>query len=517
MLIGDIPRRNAKLYPKKAAVVENDIEINFYDLNRRVNRLANALSGFGLKKGDKVAVLNNNCYQYVELYFALAKAGTPVVPLNYRSSKEELTYILNHSEARMLIFGNKYSGMVEDIKGEASDIKRYVCIDSKIPGAENYEDMIGRASEAEPDVQLDEDDGVVLGYTGGTTGLPKGVVTTHKNIVTSCYNCALEIMMPPDSVYLNAPPMFHAGDAMGMFGFSFVGATNVVMGVFSPEDVLKNIQKHRVTHPLFVPAMIMFILQFPEIDKYDTSSLDTILYGTAPMPIKPLKKAMEVFGCKFLQVYGSTETFVPISMLKPEDHVLEGSQEDFQRMESAGREVIGVEVRVVNNDDRDVKTGKIGEIVVRGNNVMKEYWRAPELTEGALRNSWYHTGDMGMMDDENYIFIVDRKKDMIISGGENIYPKEIENLLLRHPAVQETAVIGVPHDVWGEEVKALVIKKESAELTEEELIEYCKGSLPGYKCPRSFEFRKEFPRSSAGKVLKKALREEYWKAKERKL
>jgi len=513
MFVGDIARRNAKLYPEKTAIIENNTRFNFLKLNKRANHLANAILGFGLSKGDSIAVLNPNSFHYVELYFASAKAGTPIVPLNYRFGKNELSYVLTDSEARIVFFGKRYLSVIDqlrhEVKHEVEKIEHLICLDGDVPGSKNYEDVLKAAPESEPTVPLDENDMVILGYTGGTTGKPKGVMTTHRNIITSCYNTAIERFLRHEAIFLNVPPLFHAGDANSMFTFSFLGATNVIIDSFSPEILLKTIQKHRITHVLLVPAMILRVLQYPEVNKYDLSSLQVVYYGTAPMAVEPLKKAMRIFGCGFSQTYGTTETFVPISILKPQDHVIEGSEDDFRRMSSAGREVVGVEVKIVDEKDNEVPGGDIGEVIVRGNNVMKGYWKKPDLTQKALKNGWYHTGDMGRMDDRKYLYIVDRKDDMIISGGENIYAKEIENVLFTHPAVADAAVIGVPDDVWGEAVKALIIRKEGIKVEENEVIDYCKKYLASYKKPKSVEFVAEFPRSTAGKILKRILREKY--------
>lgn len=518
MLMSDIPRRNAKLYPEQMAIIENDVRINFDQLNKRINRLANAFLGLGLKRDDKVAVLYHNGYQYIELYFASAKAGIPIVPLNYRFLGKELSYIMNDSEAKAIFFGEKYFQVIEQIRKEIVDVDHFICIDKYLKNVKNYEELIKMASDSDPNIPVGEADVFIVGYTGGTTGLPKGVMTTHRNIITSCYNfCLDEIHLHPGSIFLNIPPLFHAGDAFAMFAFSFVGGTNVIMNSSAPEEILKNIQDHKVTHPLLVPSLMLFILQYPAIKKFDLTSLQCVIYGTAPMPVEPLQQIMKNFGCDFLQVYGATETFVPMSVLLPSDHVVEGSEEVIRRMSSAGREVIGVELRIVDDDDNEVKEGGIGEIIARGNNVMKGYWKLPELSKKTLKNGWYHTGDMGRMDDRKYLYIVDRKKDMIISGGENIYSKEIEDVFFRHPAIADVAVIGVPDDIWGEAVKAFVIKKEGMEVTEAELIEHCKRYLASYKKPKSIEFVMELPRSTAGKVLKKTLREKYWEGRERKV
>ncbi|HKJ33167.1 MAG TPA: long-chain-fatty-acid--CoA ligase [Balneolales bacterium] len=517
MLVGDIPRKNSKLFPQKTAVIEADVTINFSHLNQRINRLANAIIGLGIEKGDRIAVLSHNCHQYVEFYFAAAKAGTPIVPLNYRSNDKEISYILNDSEAKMLIFNAAYDSLVEQIKDKTENLKHLISFNGIIKGASDYEEVLSKASDIEPKVSLDEDDIAVLGYTGGTTGLPKGVMTTHKNIIASCYNTALERLISPETIFLNVPPMFHAGDANSMFAYSFVGATNVILDSFSPEGVLQNIEKHKVTSVLLVPSMVLFILQYPDVRKFDTKTLNTIYYGTAPMPLKPLRQAMDIFGCGFSQTYGTTETFVPISILKPKDHILDGDENMIKRMKSAGREVVGVQVKIVDKNNIELGINQIGEIIVKGDNVMKGYWKKPQLTQKVIKAGWYYTGDMGMIDDLGYIYIVDRKKDMIISGGENIYPKEVENVLYGHPAVVEASVIGVPDDIWGEVVKAFIIKKPNTDINENELIEYCAKHLARYKKPKSIDFVEQFPRSTAGKILKRELKKPFWTNKERKV
>ena len=517
MLVGDIPRRNSKLFSQKAAVIEAGITVSFSDLNQRINRLANTISGLGIEKGDRIAVLSHNCHQYVEFYFGAAKAGTPIVPLNYRSNDTEISYILNDSEAKLLIFNANYESIIAQIKDKTTSLKYLISFGGMVKGVSDYEDVLSKASDIEPKISLDEDDIAVLGYTGGTTGKPKGVMTTHRNIIASCYNTALERLISPESIFLNVPPMFHAGDANSMFAFSFVGATNVILNSFTPEGVLRNIEQHKVTSVLLVPSMVLFLLQYPDVRKFDTKTLNIIYYGTAPMPLKPLRQAMELFGCGFSQTYGTTETFVPISILKPKDHVLDGDENAIKKMKSAGREVVGVQVKIVNKNNIELGINQIGEIIVKGDNVMKGYWKLPHLTKKALIEDWYYTGDMGMIDDQGYIYIVDRKKDMIISGGENIYPKEVENVLNGHPMVVESSVIGVPDDKWGEAVKAFVIKEPNADVNETELIEYCGKHLARYKRPKSVEFVEQFPRSTAGKILKRELKRPFWTDKERKV
>jgi long-chain acyl-CoA synthetase len=517
MLISDIPRKNARLYPDRVALIDGDVRITFSEFNVRVNRLAHAILNLGLNKGDRVAVLSENIYQYVELYFACAKAGIPLVPLNFRSNSEELSYIIDDSNAKLVFFRSKYLPIVQEIITRCPSVTGLIGMNQEFSDLLFYEDLIKNSAPAEPDVKIEEDDIVVLGYTGGTTGRPKGVMTTHKNLVSSCFNAVVGIGIKPEMIYLNVPPLFHAGDAMAMFAFAFMGATNVTLSAFNPEAVMKTIEQQRVTHALLVPAMILAILRYPQLSDFNLKSLECIIYGTAPMPMEPLRKAIRILQCKFLQVYGATETFVPISLLLPEDHVLEGTPEQTRRMSSAGREVIGVEAMIVDDDDEEVPIGNMGEVIVRGDNVMKGYWRLPELTSETLCNGWYHTGDIGKMDGDRYIYIVDRKKDMIISGGENIYPQEIEDVLFQHSEVAEAAVIGIPDDNWGEAIKALVVKKTGSTVTEADLLEHCKQNLASFKKPRSIDFVNDLPRSTAGKVLKYEIRAQYWCNRDRKV
>ncbi len=517
MLAGDIPGRNAGLYPDKTALIEGKIRFTFFQFNDRVNRLGNAILGLGLTKGDRVAILNHNCYQYIEVYFAAAKVGTPVVPLNYRYNPAELLYVIRDSGAKVIFFGKEYLSAVEVIKNEDTDVRHFICLDTSIPGMKTYEDLLLTASAKEPVAAIGEDDLAILGYTGGTTGKPKGVMTTHRNIITSCYNTALERLLTTHDTHLIIPPIFHAGGANSMFAFSFVGATNVLLNSSNIDIILEKIQEHRISHLMLVPTMILLATEHPGIAAFDLRSLKTIYYGTAPISIEPLKKAMRLFKCEFSQTYGMTETFVPISILKPEDHKLDGGPIADKRMSSAGREVMGVKVKIVDNDGREVETDEIGEVVVQGKNVMKGYWNQPELTREVLKEGWLYTGDMGKIDELRYIYIVDRKKDMIISGGENIYAKEVEEVLSAHPGVAQAVVIGVPDEKWGEAVKALIIKRQGVIVSEEELINFCKTRLASYKKPKSVEFVNDFPKSTAGKVLKRELREKYWKGRDRRV
>ncbi len=517
MFISDATRKNSRLYPDKIAVMDGDVKITFSEFNLRVNRLANAILNLGLSRGDRVAVLSENAYQYMELYFACAKGGVSLVPLNYRSTSKELAYVINDSGAKLFFFGTKFLTVVKDIQEQCSSITSLICINQQLSNSLLYEDLIKTSSSAEPNVNIEEDDTVVLGYTGGTTGRPKGVMTTHKNLISSCFNMVIGMEIKSSNIYLNVAPMFHSGGAMAMLAFFFMGATNIIQSAFNPEAVVKTIGQERATHAVLLTPMILAILRYPQLSDFNIESMECIIYGSAPMPTEPLRRAIQIFQCNFIQVYGATETFVPLTILSAEDHVSQGSTEQIRRMSSAGREVIGVEVKVVDDDDHEVPVGGMGEIIARGNNVMKGYWQLPELTNEALRNGWYHTGDIGRMDDHRYLYIVDRKKDMIISGGENVYPQEIEDVLYQHPGVAEAAVIGVPDEFWGEAIKALIIRKDGSTVTEAEILEHCKQHLASFKKPKSVDFVDNLPRSTIGKVLKYEIRDQYWKGRDRKV
>ncbi len=516
MLISDIPRRNARLYSTCVAVIDGDRQLTWAEVDRRATRLANALITFGIEKGDHVAVLDHNTFRYVELYFACARAGAAVVPLNYRGTVDELQYMIDNADTRVLFFGADYLHVVEQLRERLPRLGAAVCEDAKVEGFDTYERLLEEGSDVSPDVEVDEDDVAVLGYTGGTTGLPKGVMTTHRNVVASCFGLTIDCRLSHEDRYLAVPPLFHAGGAMGMFAESFAGATIVILRKFSPENVLHAIEAHHITHVLLVPVMILAIVHSPVADAFDLSSLRGILYGTAPIRLDLLREAIRFFPCPLLQVYGATETFVPMANLLYEDHVLDGTPAVVRRLASCGREAYGVHLRVIDDDGRDVPLGEVGEIVARGDNVMVGYWRLPELTAATLRGRWYHTGDLGRMDEDGYLYVVDRGKVMFVSVGENGHPNEIEQVLDHHPGVAEVA-IGVPDEYWGETATALVVTRPGSELTVDELMDDCRIHLAGYKRPRSIVLVESLPHSSTGKVLKEELRRAYWEHLDRKV
>jgi acyl-CoA synthetase (AMP-forming)/AMP-acid ligase II len=511
VLLGDLLIRNVRKFPHKEAVIFEDTRYTFSQLNARVNSLANGLMGIGVKKGDRVAILANNCLQYMEIYLAVAKAGMVIVPLNYRLVSKELSYLLNNSEANTLIIGSEYLETINSIRSGLKCVEHFICLED-VPGdTRSYEELIAGSSPDEPSVDIDEEDMVAIIYTSGTTGLPKGAVATHKSWFGNATNTVIRLQVSSDDITLHVTPFFHVAPVWPMFAHFYMGATNVILRAFDPQVVLETMEKENITTCNMVPVMIMRLLECPNVDKYDLRRLRWIGYGASPMPLEVLKEAFRVFGKRFIQVYGLTEAGPLVTILSQEEHILSGPQKLVKRLESCGRPIINVEARVVNEKGDDVAPGEMGEIVVRGDTVMKGYWKNETETANVLKDGWLHTGDVATVDEDGYFYILDRKKDMIISGGENIYPREIEDVIHTHPAVRDVAVIGVPDEKWGEAVKAVIVCKEGASVSAEEIINLCKENLASYKKPKSVDFAEELPRNPTGKILKKVLREKYWK------
>lgn len=517
MLLQDLLRRNAKLFPNKTAVVFQNNRFNFRELQERTNRLANGLMHLGVQKGDRVGVLLNNCHQYVELYFATPKAGAIITPLNYRLAGRELSWIINNAEANVFIFQENYFPTVEAIKSELKSVNHYICTEGDRQGLVNYEELIAQSSAEEPEVDVHDEDVMSIFYTSGTTGKPKGAMLTHRNMISNSQVINIEQKIKVGDVFLIISPLYHTITPACMYAHMYRGNTNVAIDRFDPQLMLEAIQNERVTHVFLVPAMITFTLEYPEIKKFDLSPLRMIWYGGSPMPVNRIKQAKGVFGCELGQGFGMTEIgpcFV--SVLSPEDHIVLSPEQE-RRLISVGRNYSNTEVKIVDDADREVPIGTVGEICVQGPNVMKGYWRMPQESAEALKGGWFHTGDLGRFDEEGFLYVVDRKKDMIISGAENIYSAEVENALSSHPAVLEVAVIGVPDEKWGEAVKAVVVLREGMKATEEELIEHCKQRLASYKKPKSIDFMERLPRNVMGKILKTELREKYWKGYEKRV
>ena len=518
MLLRDTLNHALKLYPDKTALIDGDTRYTYRQAADRVRRLAAGLLSLGLKPGDHIGILANNSHRYWETYFVADIAGMPLAPLNIRLAAAELEFILNDGEIKALILGPEYIPVYEQFKAGVPGIKHIILTDGEHEGALNYDRLVAASEPLAGSVRdWAEDDMLNLCYTGGTTGLPKGVMLTQRNIVSNAEHAILLGEFSDDDRWLHVAPMFHLADAWACYAVTMVGGTHVFVPGFAPQSTLEAIEKHRVTKTIFVPTMINFLVNFPGLSAFDTSSLTLCLYGASPMPVDRLQAAVKVFGPKFVQAYGMTETAPLLTAMNKKWQAFDGSPEDTRRLSSCGRQVPGVDVRVVDEETgEDVKPGEVGEIIARGPNVMKGYWKRPEETAKALKNGYMHTGDLATIDENNFIFIVDRAKDMIISGGENIYTTEVENAIYEHPAVLEAAVIGIPDAQWGEAVLAVVVPREGVTVTEHDIISHCRTLIAGYKCPKKVVFQDvPLPKSGPGKILKTELRKPYWEGREK--
>lgn len=508
--------RALQQYPERIAVRFGKRSQTYRVFVERVARLAAALRDQGLATGDAVAILSLNSDRYLEYMMAVPWAGGIVNPCNIRWSHDEILYSLKDSGSTMLLVDDKFLPMAQQLQATGTAITTWIYggEDETPSGMLDYERLIAEA-KAIPDAARRGNDLLGLFYTGGTTGFPKGVMITHTQLCSS-YLCLLaEGLAPPQSTYLHAAPMFHLAD-IGISGPHWLqGNTHSIVAAFSPEEVVNAIERDRVTHMLMVPTMIQMLVDHPVMRQgRDLSSLKCIAYGASPISEAVLDRAIEALPeVEFFQAYGMTELAPLATLCPPKYHTKEGRK--LGKLRSAGRASFCTEVRIVDADDREVPRGTVGEVIVRGPSVMKGYWNNPKQTAEALRNGWMHTGDGAYMDDDGFIYVVDRLKDMIISGGENIYSAEVENALCGHPGVAACAVIGIPNQEWGESVHAVVVPKPGQALLTADLIAHCKGLIASYKCPRSVELVEALPLSGAGKVLKNQLREPYWKGARR--
>ncbi|MBN2283820.1 MAG: long-chain-fatty-acid--CoA ligase [Deltaproteobacteria bacterium] len=517
MLIGELLTRAATWYPDKTASVFEDKRFTYREFNDRARSLANALLDMGVKKDERVALICHNSHYYAESVFAIAKIGAVSTNLNWRLSGRELASLIKDSGAAVVLFSKRFEHLFAPMREQAPGTVRYIAIEGKIDDDMiDYEDLISRYPSVEPDVDIDENDTVLQLYTSGTTGRPKGVMLTHRNMLSNAVNTIIEMEITRDTNVLGFLPIFHIAIFM-LMNLVYVGATATYVHSFDIDLILSLIEREKLNTTAFTPVIFKFLLDHPTLDNYDLSSLTKIIYATAPMPVDLLKRAMEKFKCDFIQLFGMTETSPALSILIPEDHVLEGPEYKMRRLASCGRPIINVDVKVVDNEGNECPPGVVGEFIGRGDNVMKGYHNMPEATAEAIRDGWYHTGDMGYRDEYGYLYIADRKTDMIISGGENIYPREVEEAIGKMPGVLDVAVIGVPDEAWGESVKAVIVAAPGAGLTEEMVIEHCKSMIASYKKPKSVDFVDMLPRNALGKIQKEVLRAQYWEGRERKV
>jgi long-chain acyl-CoA synthetase len=511
--LADIARAHAAERPQAAALVHEGRTTTYGALDRAASRVAQGLIAEGIRPGIRVAHLDKSSDLYFELLFGLAKAGAVMVSVNWRLAPPEVLHILNDAEAEILFVGEEFIPVVDKIRTELRTVRKIVALGGAHAGWEPFAAWRDRYPETDPLLPAKPSDTAVQFYTSGTTGLPKGAELTNANFEQMFRLWTRSWLLKPGVQTIVCLPMFHIGGAGWALAGLYAGTINHVVREFVPARILDIIQRARIEVILLVPAMILFLMQTPQIRETDLSSLRLIVYGAAPIPADLLRQAMTTFGCGFQQVYGLTETTGAITLLPPEDH----DPSDAKKLLSCGYAQEEVELRIVGDDGRDLPPGKVGEIAVRSPQVMGGYWKLPDATARAVQGEWFFTGDAGYLDEKGYLYIYDRVKDMIVSGGENIYPAEVEGALFGHPAIADVAVIGVPDERWGETVKAIVVRKADVEVTPGELIDWARARIAGYKLPRSIDFIDALPRNPTGKILKRELRKTYWENKERQV
>ncbi|MBM4326264.1 MAG: long-chain fatty acid--CoA ligase [Deltaproteobacteria bacterium] len=520
MNIGTLLTKSAQTFPDNLAIAHGKRRYTYAQFNARANRLANALRGLGVQQGDNVALLQYNYPEMLESMFGCFKAGCGAAPINFRLHPEEYAFIIDHSESKAVIFSSEFNQGILSVREKIPGAKRLITLADPEQEMILYEDLLAPASDAWDDAAVQPDGLAWLFYTSGTTGLPKGAMLTHRNLLAMSMNFYADICpgCGPQDAILHAAPLSHGS---GCYALPNVGkaAANIILESksFDAELVFRTIQEYRITNMFAAPTMVKLLVDSPSVGRYDHSSLKSLVYGGGPMLVEDSKEALRKLGPCLVQLYGQAESPMTITYLPHRDHVLDGPPERMRRLASAGFARTDVEVKIFDENDNEAPRGQMGEIVTRSDLAMKGYWRNPQATAETLRNGWVHTGDLGYMDDAGYVFIMDRSKDMIITGGENVYPREVEEVIIRHPSISEVAVVGVPDPKWGEAIKAVCVLKEGHAVSEQEIIDFCRDHIAGYKKPKSIDFVDALPKNNYGKVLKREIRGRYWQDRERKV
>ena len=521
MVITEFLDLSAMLVPERTAIAFEGQRYSYAQLKERVNRQADSLSRLGLAKGDRAAILEVNCNQYVEACFATLKAGGIFVPLNFRIREDELIYLVNKAEPKILFVGSRYGDMVSNVRSQLPSVKHFIILGDQQEGMLSYDELISSGSAEEKTfAEIKEEDIAVLVFTAGTTGFPKGVPQDHN--AYSSY--VLSNVDPPD---MEAPPetnvlvmpLYHVAGMQALMAGIYGGRTIALMRQFDEKEWFETVQREQATRVMLVPTMLKRIVEYPDFDKYDLSRVRVITYGAAGCPYEVLKKTIERFpGRALINAFGGTETSSTIAALRAEDQIITGKETEAEREKklkrlatSIGLPLEDVEIQVRDEKERELPAGQIGEIVVRGQRIMKGYWKDKEKTEKAFTaDGWYRTGDLGYKDEEGYIYLTGRGDDVIVRGGENIGPDEVESVLSTHPKIEEAAVIGVKDIEWGQQVRAIVRLKKGETATEQEIIDFCRPHLAGFKRPTSVVFvSQDLPKTTTGKILRKDLRQKY--------
>lgn len=513
--LGNLIRRQALDKPRKEALLFEQRATTYRELDELSNRVGNGLVGDGLGAGSRVAVIDKNSDLFFQILFGSTKTAVVFVSVNWRLSAPEIAYILNDSRAEVLFVGSDFHALIEQVEQDLPAVKRIVALDGDHPRWLRFEQWRDSHSADDVEREVGPEDVAVQMYTSGTTGNPKGVQLMHKGFFDIWREPAYQEIPSEapceDTVNLVVLPNFHIGAIGWALRSLREGATGVILREFDPGRLLEAVERYRVKRLVLVPAAIRSLLQHPKVEETDLSSLQFVRYGGSPIPLELLREAVDRLGCGFVQLYAMTETGGTGTYLPPEDHDPNGNE----RMRSAGKPQPGVEIKVVDASHSILGPREVGEVCIRSPSNMKGYWKLPAATETTLIDGFVHTGDAGFVDEDGYVYIQDRLKDMIVSGGENVYPAEVENVLSSHPDIDDVAVIGVPDPRWGEAVKAIVVLRKRSSASAEELIAYARASLAVYKLPKSVDFVEELPRNPSGKILKRELRKPYWKGIER--
>lgn len=517
MLVHHFTEYYARNFPDNACVTQDGVTTSYGEMDALANRLANGLLGLGVGKGERVCILGENSREHLALFLAACKIGAVTVSLNYRLAPAELAFIINDAQSRVLLMlDNGFRDTLDKLRAELPD--GFHLLTRGLAGSTDWDEWIEQQDKDKPDVDVSPGDPFFQLYTSGTTGNPKGVVSTHANMIAECVMNTTFFPTRPSAggADIVCAPLFHIGGAGSILIGTYSGAEIILHRAFDPAQVVDDIEKHPVNSIFMVPAMIMAVLQLPDIEQRDFSGLKQIFYGASPISEAVLKQAIDVFDVDFVQMYGMTETCGTVVNLTPADHLkaLSGKPE---LLLSCGRPSVGADVRIMDPDGKALPPGEVGEIWVKSDTNMIGYYNLPEATEKSLTDGWVHTGDAGYMDEEGYIYLKDRIKDMVVSGGENIYPVEVENAIAHHGSVADVAVIGVPDDKYGEALLAFVVLKPGSSLELEEMIAFCRERIAGYKIPRKLEIIDEMPRNPSGKILKKELRKPFWEGIERSI
>jgi len=503
--LGEVMERNAYMYPGKEALIVDGHRYNFRQVLDRAKRLASGLYQLGLRRQDRISILAMNCAEYFDLFCAGNVAGYLVATVNFRLASPETEWVLSNSEPKIVVFEEQYAAVIDGLRKKLPHVTHYICIGAAPPWARSFDEVFESGVAEGPPIRSQPDDYALLIYTSGTTGRPKGAIRKQWRWVDTASGCALASEFSSASRVLLTTPAFHCGLIGWWLSAWYRSATVVVHRTFDPVQALEAIQSERITFTFIVAAMLQAMLDVPNVESYDVSSMYKIVTAGAPIPVPLLKRAGALLGPIFGVMYGSTETAA--TTLFRDEFIWEGTPEQVKRIGSVGHAQPGIELRVVDQDGKDCPPGVAGEVWTYTTERFDGYWNNTAATIDAIRDGWVVTGDIGYLDEEGYLFLVDRKKDMIISGGENIYSREVEEAVLAHPDIIDVAVIGVPHPKWVETVKAIAVRKSGSKVREEEIIIHCKTLIASYKCPKFVEFMDELPRVASGKINKVALRE----------